>query len=91
MLGVFEEGEVILIIVGVIVLFFIYRNRQKLMTLERFNLIIGSFFAFFVGWVFTIVEGLTFGDLFNFFEHGFYFIGSLILAIWIYSVFVRGG
>lgn len=90
MFGVFEEGELVLLVAGIVVLFFIHRNRAKLASLPKFNLFVGGFSAFFIGWIFTIVEGVAFKGLFNFFEHGLYFIGSLILAIWIYNVFVKG-
>lgn len=89
MLEAIEEGQVILNIISLIVLGFIYKNRDKLTTLKRYKVFISGFLAFFAGWIFTTVDELFLTDFFNFLEHASYFIGSLILAIWFYIVFVR--
>ncbi len=89
MLEGIEEGQVILNIISIIVLGFIYKNRHKLTTLKKYKVFISGFLAFFAGWIFTIVDELFLPEFFNFLEHGSYFIGSLILAVWFYVVFVR--
>ncbi len=89
MFWIFEKGEIFLLAGGIIVLIFIYKSRPELELLPDFSLFISSFFTFFSGWVFTVVEGLAFVGFFNFLEHTFYFIGSLLLAIWVYRVFLR--
>lgn len=86
---VVEEGEILVLVTGTVVLFFIYKYKFKLISVKNFYWLITSYLFFFLGWIFTVAEGLILNHLFNFFEHFSYFLGSLLLVIWVIMAFIK--
>ncbi|MBN2123601.1 MAG: hypothetical protein JW821_04875 [Deltaproteobacteria bacterium] len=85
-----QQNEIITLLLGAGVFFFIELNRTALMKLPSWNLLRFAFYALLCGWILTVLEGLFWTDTLNFLEHICYAVSSLALAGWCYRVFGRG-
>ena len=78
----FQENEIVMVILGSGILLFIYSNRHPLKRIPSWGTLLSSFFVLYFGWLLTIMESLFFGDLLNLLEHISYATSSILLAIW---------
>jgi hypothetical protein len=81
------ENEVVMLSLGVGVLIFILGNRSRLKHLAASKILIVAFCMMLAGWVLTVLEGLFYEWLLNFFEHFCYAVSSIFAAGWCWKVF----
>ena len=81
----FQENEVILVILGVIVFILMCYNFSQLKRIPNPVAIFTAYCVFFLGWIFTVLEELWFYELLNFMEHVCYLVSSLMLFKWVLS------
>ncbi len=81
-----QENELILLLLGVGVLIFLMTNASQLRRIPEFRLLVASYVTLFLGWAFTVLEGLLWSRLINFMEHLCYAVSSVVLALWIWKV-----
>lgn len=84
-----QGKEIVLLILGIGVLFFIIGNRSRLRKLPSAKILITGFILFFVGWVFTVLEGIFWEKLLNLIEHILYLGGAILIAKWCWKIFVK--
>lgn len=87
---VIEQNELVTLLVGVSALILVVSNRRGLEGLPKAGICVLSFLLLVLGLAFTVLEGLFWGGAFNILEHICYAGSSLLLAIWVWLVFVRG-
>ncbi len=81
------ENEIVMLLLGVGVLIFILGSRARLKLLASSEILIMAFYVLLAGWVLTVLEGLFYEWLLNFFEHLFYAVSAVLAAVWSYKVF----
>jgi hypothetical protein len=86
-----QENELILLMLGIGVLFFIVGNHSQVKKFPEYKVLIAGFFAFLTGWLLTVLEGFFWEKLLNFMEHICYIGGSVLVAIWCWKIFGRKG
>jgi hypothetical protein len=82
------ENEIVMLSLGVAVLIFILSNRKRLKLLASSEILITAFCVLLAGWVLTVLEGLFYEWLLNFFEHLCYAVSAVLVAAWCWKVFV---
>ncbi len=82
-----QENEIIVLLIGIGVLFFIILNWKHLEPLATRRILVLSFCVSILGWILTILEGFFLEDILNFFEHVCYAISAILLAIWFWKEF----
>ena len=82
-----QQGEIIVLLVGLIAFIFILSNRERLKELPAVKLLISGFILLLCGWIFTIVEGLVWNDILNMIEHICYAGSSVMIALWCWKMF----
>lgn len=82
------ENEIVMLSLGVAVLIFILGNRERLKLLASSEILIMAFYVLLAGWVLTVLEGLFYEWLLNFFEHLCYAVSAVLVAAWCWKVFV---
>ena len=82
-----QQGEIIVLLVGLIAFAFILSNRERLKELPAVKLLISGFILLLGGWVFTVVESLAWNNLFNVIEHICYAGSSVMIALWCWKMF----
>jgi thiamine transporter ThiT len=85
---VIEQNELLTLLVAASVLLFIVANWRDVRSLPVANVCILAFFVLFLGLASTVLEGLFWGVVFNVMEHVCYGLSSLLLASWVWLVFV---
>jgi uncharacterized membrane protein len=83
----FEETELLTIIMGLVTLLLVLANYAKLKRFKAAHLIVAAFSFMFAGWVWTLIEGLGLFSLFNAFEHVCYLIGAILLLFWVMNLY----
>jgi hypothetical protein len=78
----FQENEIVMLVIGLGTLMFIYFNHHQLKRLPSSGLLLGSFYVFSTGWLFTVLEGFFLGNVLNYLEHISYAASSILLVIW---------
>jgi hypothetical protein len=87
-----KENEVVMLILGVGVLFFILLNKVHLTKIYSWRLLVLSYCILLSGWIFTVLEEFFLGTYLNYLEHISYGISSILLIIWCWrSPFVGRG
>jgi hypothetical protein len=79
-----QESEVIQLLLGIGTLIFIMINRRRLAEVPDYRLLRISFYAVFLAWTTTVLEGFVFPDLLNLQEHAFYAVGTLGVSAWMF-------
>ena len=77
-----HENEIVMLILGIGVLFFIVVNYSQLKRFPAINTLIAGFCFTLTGWFFTVLEGYMLATLFNIVEHSCYLAGALCVAQW---------
>ncbi|HJZ39350.1 MAG TPA: hypothetical protein VJ203_03215 [Bacteroidales bacterium] len=78
----FEENEVVMLILGIGVLIFILLNLNRIKRIYAWKLLVPGYCFLLAGWFLTVLEGFFAGSLFNFLEHACYTCSSIIVAFW---------
>jgi hypothetical protein len=81
-------NEVVMLILGMGVFWFVILNRQKAKRIFAWRLLLGSFYFLMGGWFFTVIEGFIFLHFFNLLEHLSYLVSALFMAGWSRKVFI---
>lgn len=84
-----QQNELIILLVGVGAALFIFLNRRRIVQIPQYRLLLVSYAALFVGWVFTIIEGFIWTDAMNIVEHACYMASSVASAVWCWIALVR--
>jgi len=87
----FQENEIIMLLLGIGVLIFIFANRSRLKSLPASQLLFAGFGALLAGWVLTVLEGFFWGEALNLIEHVCYAASAVLMAGWCWVVFGRQG
>ena len=77
-----RENEVVMLILGVGVLFFIIVNASRLKNIYSWKLLIAGYCVLLAGWIFTVLEEFFAGNILNYLEHTSYLASSVMLLIW---------
>ncbi|MBN2813086.1 MAG: hypothetical protein JXQ80_03355 [Bacteroidales bacterium] len=77
-----RESEVVMLILGVGVLFFIIVNASRLKNIYSWKLLIAGYCVLLSGWIFTVLEGFFAGHILNYLEHASYLVSSVVLLVW---------
>lgn len=81
----FRENEVVMLILGVGVLFFIIMNTSRLTNVYSWKLLIAGYCVLLSGWIFTVLEEFFIGQFLNYLEHTSYLASSILLLVWCYK------
>jgi hypothetical protein len=84
-----HENEIVMLLLGIIIFFFILRNKTQIRRIYAWRLLITSYFLLLAGWIFTIVEGFVLETALNMIEHLSYTISAILLAFWCWKVMYR--
>ena len=87
----FNENEVAMLLLCTGVFVFIITKRHEYKRIQYWQLILTSFYMFFIAVIFTVAEGVVFPVLFNILEHLLYMLASLMMLIWCWMTFQRRG
>ncbi len=82
----FQENELLMLLLGVGALVLVRGNYAKLKRYEAAYLFIWAFAFMLIGWLLTIFEGFFLYSVFNFFEHLSYLAGTIFLACWVWCI-----
>jgi hypothetical protein len=76
----FQESEIVTLIMGIIGICILFTSvkRFRFPGAEYFK---GGFTVLFLSYVFTVVEGVLWQDLFNLFEHFGYLFSGCLFAV----------
>lgn len=80
-----RENEVVMLILGVGVLFFIIINASRLTNVYSWKLLIAGYCVLLSGWIFTVLEEFFAGHILNYLEHASYLASSALLLVWCYK------
>ena len=78
-----HEDEIVMLVLGIGVLFFIVVNYSQLKRYPSINTLIAGFCFTLLGWLFTIIEGFMLENVLNLVEHGCYLASAVCIAAWI--------
>lgn len=82
-----QEYEVVMLLLGVVGLIFVLRNRLDLKRLPESSILLSGFYVILAGWVLTILENFFWAEFLNILEHIFYASSSVLIAIWCWKIF----
>ncbi len=83
----FQENEIVMLLLGVGVLILFLVNRIRLKRVPASKILIAGFYILLTGWAMTVLEGFFWEDFLNYFEHVCYSGSSLLVFIWSWKVF----
>lgn len=78
----FENNELITLLLSIPVLIFLLRRRRNFLAMPRIRILIGSFVLFLLARICTNAEGIALRSELNLLEHASYFIASASLCVW---------
>ena len=78
----FEENEVVMLILGNGVLGYLLLNLNRIKRIYAWKLLVTGYCFLLAGWFLTVLEGFFAGELLNFLEHAGYTLSSIIVAFW---------
>jgi hypothetical protein len=84
-----HENEIVMLLLGIIIFFFILRNKSQIRRIYTWKILITSYFLLLAGWIFTILEGFILETALNMLEHVSYTLSAILLAIWCWKVMYR--
>ena len=79
-------NEVVMLILGMGVLWFVMLNRIKIRRITAWKLLLSAFYFLMAGWFFTVIEGFVLLPFFNLLEHISYCVSAIFMAIWCYKI-----
>jgi hypothetical protein len=83
----FQENELVMLLLGVGVLVFTLGNRFRLKRLPASKILCTGFYMLLAGWILTVLEGFCWKGVLNYLEHMCYAGSSLLMAVWCWKVF----
>jgi hypothetical protein len=86
-----QKSELVMFIIAMGVLLFVVNNFSRLKMFPTLNILLAGFAAFWMAWLFTILEGFLLHGFLNFMEHICYIAGSILIAAWCWKVFGKKG
>lgn len=86
-----QENEIIMLLLGAGVVLFILNNLPRLQRLPAWEILIAGFGCAMLGWILTILEGFFWPFALNLVEHVCYAASAVVIAIWCWNVFGKGG
>ncbi len=81
-----QHNEIVMLLLGVGVFVFSLMNHRRLKGVHAWNILVVAYAVVFAAWCFTVIEGFFWKELFNYFEHIFYTISSILVMIWCWRV-----
>jgi hypothetical protein len=72
-------NEVVMLILGLGVFWFVMHNKH-------WKLLLYTFYFLMAGWFFTVIEGFILMPFFNLLEHVSYTVSAIIMAMWCYKI-----
>jgi len=84
-----HENEVVMLLLGIIIFFFILRNKFQIRRIYAWKILITSYYLLLAGWGFTILESFLLETVLNMMEHLSYTISAVLLAFWCWKVMYR--
>jgi hypothetical protein len=84
----FQENEIIMLLLGMGVLILTRVNRVRLERIPASKFLVAVFYTLVTGWAMTVLEGFFWEDFLNHLEHICYAASSLLMALWCWKVFV---
>ncbi len=82
---ILHENEIVMAILGMGTLIFIFLNYHQVKRLPSSLTLLSSFYLLLAAWLLTVLEGIFWGEVFNFLEHLFYAVSSVLLLVWCYQ------
>jgi hypothetical protein len=79
----FAENEIVTLFLSLGVLLFFLANLVRIREIDGYRFLVGSLLAYVTAMIFTLLEGLAWGEGFNFLEHLCYLVSAALLAAWI--------
>ena len=89
--AVFQENEVIALLIGLGGGIFCVANSALLRTRPNIGLLLTGFAFGLAGWFMTVGEGLIWPNALNIAEHLFYVASALCVALWSWRISESGG
>lgn len=83
----FQEREVITLILGVVVFVFALRQRELLCQIQSWPLLFTSFALMLTSLACSVIEGVGWEPFFNFIQHLCSALSALVLAVWCWRTF----
>jgi len=77
-----HENEVVMLLIGIGVFFFIILNKKQIRRIYGWKMLVSSYYLLLAGWIFTVLEGFLLEFYLNILEHLSYAISAVILAFW---------
>jgi hypothetical protein len=77
-----QQNEMVMLLIGIGVLFFIRLSSRQLKRLPSWNVLLCGFCALICAWISTVLEGFFWSVLFNYLEHLSYAASSALLTVW---------
>ena len=84
-----HQNEIVMLTLGCCVAVFALMRLSQLRRVPSYRILMVSFGCLLCAWIATVVEGFLWGDLLNAVEHGLQMLAYVLLAFWVWSVFVR--
>ena len=81
-----QEGELVMLFIGLGVLTFLLRFRKGFKETPELHLLFLSFYSFLLSWLFTVLESFVLYSLMNILEHVFYVVSGVLMAIWCFRI-----
>ena len=85
----FEENEVVMLLIGFGVFLFGLLQRQQLRHLTRASLLATSYCFLLLAWISTVAEGFVFPVALNLLEHLSYALSACLLCIWTFALLME--
>jgi len=85
------QDEFVTLVLGMGVLASFTVGQMKVKILPDGKVFLLSFSLLTAGWMFTVLEGFFWPDLFNLLEHLCYAVSTVLLALWCWRVFSDKG
>ncbi len=83
----YQQNEIVMLLLGVGVLIFAIRNRKGLKRLPSCIILMTAFYLLLVTWLATVLEGFIWNTFFNLVEHVGLAASSVLTTIWCWKAF----
>lgn len=83
-----DPNEIVMLILGVVVLFFLLLNLQILRAVRHWPFLVAAYGIILVSWFLTVLETYFLPSVLNHVEHLCDMAGAVLLLVWVY-LFLR--
>jgi hypothetical protein len=84
------ESEVTMLILGLVVLVFMFMRYSDLKRIPWFKILTISFCLLIISFIATVVEGIFWEAYINLLEHFCGALSSIFVTVWFWKVFAKG-